>query len=143
MPRKATHKVSGGVLVNPTDIQVTSRTGDSSDIYRPTDSRDLTILLDKAVTTDDWYEIFKKALSMSLEGGMTGIKAMEFLARYRWGLPQMMTVANDSRQAPITVIEVVMPPVAAKVDGVQSELAPVTEIEKVIETATVDSDVPF
>jgi hypothetical protein len=67
---------------------------------------------------------------------------MEFLARYRWGLPSMMTIANDNAQAQITIVEVIRPNVEAKVDDdVQPEAAATAEVEKAVETN--GSDVPF
>lgn len=70
--------------------------------------RDLKLLMDAAVTPDDWLDIFRTAKEMSFKGN---VKAMEFLAKYRWGLPATM-IAATAGNAQITVIEVVRPNVA-------------------------------
>ena len=105
MPPKPTRKVSKGVLVSQTNIS--SYPEASTEVYRPTDDRDLQILMDAAITEDDWRDVFIKAKEIALSGGMVGVKAMEFLAKYRWGMPATMTLASENAQAQITIVEVV------------------------------------
>lgn len=68
------------------------------------DVEDLKYLMDTAVTPDDWTAIFIKAKDMSIEGN---IKAMEFLARYRWGMPATMTADVGEKRQHITIVEVI------------------------------------
>src|SRR3990167_9374583 len=98
-PRK---KIKDGVVVSDTNVAPYSP---QSPIERPTqDVEDLKYLMDTAVSQDDWTAIFRKAKDMSFEGN---IKAMEFLAKYRWGIPATMTVDNNQKRENITIVEVI------------------------------------
>src|SRR3990167_10425176 len=98
-PRK---KIKDGVVVSDTNVAPYSP---QSPIERPTqDVEDLRYLMDTAVSPDDWTAIFRKAKDMSFEGN---IKAMEFLAKYRWGIPATMTLEQGERRENITIVEVV------------------------------------
>jgi len=122
MPKVSTRKRSDGlVILNPEETDL--------DIYRP-DDRDLRILMDRAVTEEDWMLIFIKAKEMALDGGQVGVKAMEFLAKYRFGLPAQMTRADGDRGTKITVVEVI-----------RSQGSPQTKL--VEEEPKPNGDVPF
>ena len=98
-PRK---KIKDGVVVSDTNVAPYSP---QSPIERPTqDVEDLRYLMDTDVSPDDWTAIFRKAKDMSFEGN---IKAMEFLAKYRWGIPATMTLEQGERRENITIVEVV------------------------------------
>lgn len=118
-------RADGLIILNPEEA---SR-GTDLDIYRP-DDRDLRILMDRAVTEEDWMLIFIKAKEMALNGGQVGVKAMEFLAKYRFGLPAQMTRADGDKGTKITVVEVV-----------RSQGSPQTKL--VEEKPETNGDVPF
>ena len=99
-------RVKDGLLVTVAEDRSIIPVSDASlDLYRP-DDRDLRILMDKAVTEDDWIDIFSKAREMALSGGQVGVKAMDFLAKYRFGLPSQMTRPENEKQKPIQIIEI-------------------------------------
>ena len=147
MPRKATRTVSNGVVVNPTSVSIPN-TSAIPDIYSSNTDRDLKILMDRAVTESDWVMVFKTALDMSLGGGMIAVKAMEFLARYRWGMPPTMTIAADNANAQITIVEVIRPQAISSAPEQLTVGKPTKpddwddKLDKDV-TEPKDSDVPF
>ena len=101
------------------------------EIYRP-DDRDLRLLMDRAVTEGDWHNIFVKAREIALSGGQVGIKAMEFLAKYRFGLPAQMTRDDGEKQAEIRIVEIIK---GNSVEQIENKAKPVK--------GESSSDVPF
>ena len=108
-----TRRVRGGLIVSS---QVASSSQEATSIIRHPENlpaeqeeqdRDLKLLMDEAVTELDWLDIFRKAKEMALGGGQVGVKAMEFLAKYRWGLPAQMMGIGPGEQSKITIVEVV------------------------------------
>ena len=105
-----TKRVRGGLLVSSPSDSTTAIAIHPENLpaEQELQSADLKLLMDTAVNEDDWIDIFRKAKEMALSGGPTGVKAMEFLAKYRWGLPpQMLGLAVE--QSKITIVEVVRP----------------------------------
>ena len=96
-----------------------------TEVYVP-DDRDLRLLMDRAVDEDDWVAIFNTAKTMALAGGQVGVKAMEFLAKYRFGLPAQMVNQTVQKAKPIEMVEIVTG----------------NSVEK-IENKPVDDEVPF
>ena len=139
MPNTSTKKrVKDGLLITVgEDRSIIPASDTSLDIYRP-DDRDLRILMDRAVTEDDWVDIFSKAREMALSGGQVGIKAMDFLAKYRFGLPAQMTRPENEGVKQITVVEVIRAQGSPKTE-LKDE--PLSEPPKKVEEAP--SDVPF
>ena len=103
MPKTSTKSQSPTILSDAELME--SAHPQAVEIYRP-DDRDLRLLMDRAVTEGDWHNIFVKAREIALSGGQVGIKAMEFLAKYRFGLPAQMTRDDGEKQKPIQVIEI-------------------------------------
>src|SRR3990167_10402027 len=105
--RKTTRKIKDGVWVSDTNTTtaVAVHPGNLPEPFEP-DAHDLRNLLDTAITEDDWKSIFRKALEMSLAGN---VKAMEFIAKYRWGLPAIMAAPQGNVQTSIHIVEVVRP----------------------------------
>ena len=134
MPKLSTKKRTDGLVI------ISEEQSLLPDIYRP-DDRDLRILLDRAVTESDWVALFQKAKDMAFSGGQTGIKAMEFLAKYRFGLPAQMTAPQSDRQVPITVIEVMRGLPVGKEKIVESIPSP--KLEDAPAEVKQDSEVPF
>lgn len=110
MPVTHTKRVRGGLLVpSPSDSTTAIAIHpENLPAEQELQSADLKLLMDTAVNENDWIDIFRKAKEMALSGGATGVKAMEFLAKYRWGLPpQMLGLAVE--QSRITIVEVMRP----------------------------------
>ena len=135
MPKLSTKKRTDGLVI------ISEEQSLLPDIYRP-DDRDLRILLDRAVTESDWVALFQKAKDMAFSGGQTGIKAMEFLAKYRFGLPAQMTAPQSDRQVPITVIEVMRGLPVGKEEQIEPSPKLEDKVEEVAEVKQEDS-VPF
>lgn len=133
MPKTSTR--SRPVVISDAEL-AKSVSPQSVDVYRP-DDRDLRILMDRAVTEDDWLSIFVKAKEIALGGGQVGIKAMDFLAKYRFGLPAAMTKQDEERK-PILMVEVVRGQTV--VDEVENTHKPVAEEPP---SASSDSEIPF
>ena len=115
MPRTLLKHVRDGMIVDEKQTISIATHPENLPEELAADDRDLKLLMDSAVTPDDWLDIFRTAKSMSLSGN---VKAMEFLAKYRWGLPAQMIAATIGN-ARITVIEVVRP-----------NVVPIAELEK-------------
>ena len=64
---------------------------------------DLRRLIDKAVSEDDWLEIFRKAKNKALDGERLWA---EFLTKYRWGLPPQMVQHGGKVGAGVVIVEV-------------------------------------
>ena len=103
MPIRTKKRIRDGVIVNSDETTAVAVHPDNLPEEFFPDDRDLKLLLDKAITADDWHNVFRKALEMALEGN---IKAMEFIAKYRFGLPSMM-VHHEGSQTQINIVEVV------------------------------------
>lgn len=118
--RKTTRKIKDGVWVSDTHdtTAVAIHPNNLPEPFEP-DTHDLRNLLDTAITENDWKAVFRKALEMSLEGN---VKAMEFIAKYRWGLPAIMSAPQGNVQTSIHIVEVVRP----QTGSVKTQLKDVT-----------------
>lgn len=65
---------------------------------------DLRRMIDCAITEQDWISIFSKFRGMAMDGNL---KAAEFLAKYRFGMPPSMGQVVDKTSTGIKVLEVV------------------------------------
>lgn len=134
MPKTTTQ--SPPVVISDAELSK-SVSPQSVDIYRP-DDRDLRLLMDRAVTEEDWLSIFVTAKEIAFKGGQVGIKAMEFLAKYRFGLPATMTTQKEA-QKPIVMVEIVK---GQTVEQIENHSKPVVE-ETPTPAPTKDEEPPF
>lgn len=135
MPSTATKKrVKDGLFVDENDAptSVVPVSSAELEIYQP-DDRDLRILMDKAVTEDDWHNVFSTLLGLATTGGQVGVKAAELLMKYRFGLPAQMSRGEAEQKQPIKIIEIY------RGNGISEEIS---HNSKPMED-TVDGDVPF
>ena len=65
---------------------------------------DLRRLLDKAISENDWLEIFRMAKGKALDGERLWA---EFLTKYRWGLPPQMVQHGGKVGAGVVIVEVI------------------------------------
>ena len=126
-------RVKDGLFVDENDTPTSVVSANAEiELYRP-DDRDLRILMDKAVTEDDWHNVFSTLLGLATAGGQVGVKAAELLMKYRFGLPAQMSRGEAEQKQPIKIIEIY------RGNGVSEEIP---HNSKPMED-TVDGDVPF
>ena len=65
---------------------------------------DLRQMIDKAVSENDWLEIFRMAKGKALDGERLWA---EFLTKYRWGLPPQMVQHGGKVGAGVVIVEVI------------------------------------
>ena len=138
MPRTLLKHVRDGMIVDEKQTISIATHPENLPEELAADDRDLKLLMDSAVTPDDWLDIFRTAKSMSLSGN---VKAMEFLAKYRWGLPAQMIAATIGN-ARITVIEVVRPNVVP-IAELEKPSQPPTDQPKLEDNKENDATVPI
>ena len=139
MPRTLLKHVRDGMIVDEKQTISIATHPENLPEELAADDRDLKLLMDSAVTPDDWLDIFRTAKSMSLSGN---VKAMEFLAKYRWGLPAQM-IAATAGNARITVIEVVRPNVAPMAELKEAIPKSPTEPPKLEDNKENDATIPI
>ena len=65
---------------------------------------DLRRMIDKAISENDWLEIFRMAKGKALDGERLWA---EFLTKYRWGLPPQMVQHGGKVGAGVVIVEVI------------------------------------
>lgn len=107
-------KSAKGGLVNDGQTGIVSVSDSAQvpirEIFNPGDDN-LKYLIDIAVTEGDWIAIFRRALDIALHGEKENmnLKAMEFLAKYKWGVPAPMVGPSAVPPTRVTIVEIVKP----------------------------------
>ena len=87
---------------------------------------DLRRMIDCAITEQDWISIFSKFRGMAMDGNL---KAAEFLAKYRFGLPPTMGTVNDKVSAGIQIVEIIKTTMSRETQDAEIIEGTVEEIE--------------